>query len=87
MTNAVHHPTMATSSPGRPDFVYSTPKRYPIITPHYPKMAELLGQNGPTAHHASTLHPVSYMSLVPDGDGREPSAGCPCGIIFAPCDW
>ena len=49
-------------STGRPDFGYSTPKRNPIIIPHYPKMAGLFDHIGPTAHHASSeFHPSSYL--------------------------
>ena len=53
---------MATFPPGRPDFGYSTPKRYPIIIPHYPNMAGLFDHIGPTAHHApSEFHPSSSL--------------------------
>ena len=62
MANAGHHPTIATFPPGRPDFGYSTPKRYPIILPHYPKMAGLFDHIDPTAHHApSEFHPSSSL--------------------------
>ena len=62
MANAGHHPTMATLPPGRPDFGYSTPKRYPITIPHYPKMIGLFDHIAPTAHHApSEFHPSSCL--------------------------
>ena len=65
MANAGYHPKMATFPPGRPEFGYSTPKRYPLIIPHYPKMAGLFNHIGPTAQHApSEFHP-SLFPLLP----------------------
>ena len=62
MADAGHPPTMVTLPPGRPVFGYSTPKRYPITIPHYPKMAGLFDHIGPTAHHApSEFHPSSSL--------------------------
>ena len=60
LANAGRHPTMAT--PGRPDFGYGTRKRYPIIIPHYPKIAGQFDHIGPTAQHApSEFHRSSSL--------------------------